>query len=216
MADTMVSNGMRDLGYSLASLDDCWGYLRDPATGEYRADPDRFPSGIPALTAYLKARGFGLSVYTDSGNQTCESGGRPFPIPGSFGHYEQDAATFASWGVTGVKMDWCYTVINGTQQDPKILYPQMAAALNKTGVPIDFESCEWGVEDPWTWAAPYMNRWRIAEDHHDRWAGDTAPATEGIIETFAGKSKFAGPGGWNFGDLIYTAGAGCKGATNAS
>ena len=42
-----------------------------------------------------------------SGNQTCSSGGRSLKIPGSRGHYDLDAATFASWGVDYVKLDWC-------------------------------------------------------------------------------------------------------------
>jgi hypothetical protein len=41
-----------------------------------------------------------------AGLYTCSQGGRDFKIPGSYGHYEQDAATFASWGVRYVKMDW--------------------------------------------------------------------------------------------------------------
>jgi alpha-galactosidase len=80
--------------------------MRDNSTGEYRWDPERFPSGIPALVQYLNARGLQLGVYTDSGTQTCSSGGRPIKVPGSEGHYAQDAATFAKWGVGGVKMDW--------------------------------------------------------------------------------------------------------------
>ena len=29
------------------------------------------------------------------------------PIPGSKGHYELDAKTFAEWEVDYVKLDWC-------------------------------------------------------------------------------------------------------------
>ena len=28
-------------------------------------------------------------------------------ITGSYGHYEQDANTYAAWGMDFVKMDWC-------------------------------------------------------------------------------------------------------------
>ena len=37
------------------------------------------------------------------GAVTCHGGWSP----GSFGHYEQDAHTFAAWRVDYVKMDWC-------------------------------------------------------------------------------------------------------------
>ncbi len=107
---------------------------------------------------YANARGLGVGVYTDSGTETCSTGGRPFKIPGSYGHYAADAATFASWGVRYVKMDWCNTDINGTQLDPTQVYPAMSAGLNATGKPVVFASCEWGVDNPWEWAMPYMNR----------------------------------------------------------
>jgi alpha-galactosidase len=100
--------------------------------------------GMKNLADYLHNKGFKLGVYTDAGEYTCSSGERPYKIPGAFGHYEQDAATFASWGVDQVKMDWCNTKLaNGTQLDPKIQYPQMTKALNKTGRPIWFAACEW-------------------------------------------------------------------------
>jgi alpha-galactosidase len=96
------------------------------------------------------------------------------PPPPSF-VWPQDAATFASWGVTYVKMDWvgpaaggggagmwwrahtdppcptrgrtaqCNTVINGTQLDPRQVYPIMSKGLNATGVPMFFESCQCGM-----------------------------------------------------------------------
>jgi len=37
--------------------------------------------------------------YTDAGLYTCSQGGRSHKIPGSYGHYSQDAETYASWGV---------------------------------------------------------------------------------------------------------------------
>jgi hypothetical protein len=49
-----------------------------------------------------------------------------------------------------------------------------------------------------------MNSWRIGGDHHDTFSGNAAPATEGVIELFANKSSYAGAGGWNYGDMIYT------------
>ncbi len=68
------------------------------AQGNIQWDPDRFPSGLPTLINWLHARGLKFGLYTSAGDTTCSQGGRPHPIPGSFGHYEQDAATFAKWG----------------------------------------------------------------------------------------------------------------------
>ena len=60
-------------------------------------------------------------------------------------------------------------------------------ALNKTGKPIFFNACEWGVEDPWEWMAAFANSWRSGPDHHDDWK-----STASIIEVNADKGKYAG------------------------
>ena len=124
-------------------------------------------------------------------------------------------------------MDWCNTDINGTQLDPKVQYPQMVSctqnitggwgcgyptpptlsplpqskALNSTGKPIFFNSCEWGKENPWEWMAQYANSWRSGRDHHDSWS-----STSSIIEHNAELGKYAAPGGWNDWDFLMTGG----------
>jgi alpha-galactosidase len=103
----MMENGMLSLGWNYLNLDDCWAYTRDNTTNQLTWDPDRFPSGIPYLTNWLHERGFKFGLYTSIGDETCSSGGRPIDIPGSEGYYDQDAQTFADWGVDYVKLDWC-------------------------------------------------------------------------------------------------------------
>eukprot|EP00054_Salpingoeca_dolichothecata_P037648 m.11586 g.11586 ORF g.11586 m.11586 type:complete len:414 (-) comp7758_c0_seq2:46-1287(-) len=204
MADAMTESGLQALGFDYLELDDCWASHRDNKTGEITADPDRFPSGMKNLTDYLHARGFSFGLYTDAGVYTCSSGERPYKIPGSYGHYEQDANTYASWGVDGVKMDWCNTNINGSELHPETQYAQMSKALNATGRPFYFTSCEWGVDNPWFWMRKYANAWRATGDHHDDW-GNTA----GIIEQVSGIGAYSGPGGWNYMDFLMTGGQGC-------
>ncbi|KAK1257094.1 Alpha-galactosidase [Acorus gramineus] len=51
-----------------------------------------FPSGIKALADYVHSKGLKLGIYSDAGFQTCSK-----TMPGSLGHEEQDAYTFASW-----------------------------------------------------------------------------------------------------------------------
>lgn len=203
MADVIVSSGLKDLGYQYVNLDDCWASLRD-RTGQITADRNRFPSGMKAVADYIHSKGLKYGLYTDAGLYTCSSGERPYKIPGSYGHYEQDANTYASWGMDFVKMDWCNTQVNGTQLKPEDQYPQMSLALNKTGRPIFFESCEWGVDQPWKWIKPYVNSWRATGDHHDSWS-----STASVIEQVADLAPFAGPGGWNYMDFVFTGGQGC-------
>lgn len=46
----------------------------------------------------------------------------------------------------------------------------MRDALNKTGRPIFYSMCEWGVEDPATWASTVGNSWRTTGDIEDKWS----------------------------------------------
>lgn len=79
----------------------CWGWNRT-AEGEYQADPSRFPPaadgtpGMRVVADYLHERGLKFGLYTDGGEYTCSKGERAFEIPGSYGHWDQDAKTFAA------------------------------------------------------------------------------------------------------------------------
>jgi len=201
VADSMVKNGLLALGYEYVLLDDCWGGYRDNTTHQIMPDASRFPSGMKALADYIHSKGMKIGLYTDVGEKTCK-GGRP----GSWPYYDQDAQTFASWGIDFVKMDWCGHPGGHTAQE---LYSMMRDSLNKTGRPILFSMCEWGLFDVWTWAKPVGNMWRAGPDHLPLWvAPDTGqdPGTSGgtaeIIQHFAGLSSFAGPGGWNDPDFL--------------
>lgn len=54
MADLLVSDGYKDLGYDIISLDDCWPSHERDADGKLQPDPDRFPSGIATLADYVR------------------------------------------------------------------------------------------------------------------------------------------------------------------
>lgn len=54
MADLLVREGYTDVGYNMISLDDCWMARERDARGRLQADPHRFPSGIPALSSYVR------------------------------------------------------------------------------------------------------------------------------------------------------------------
>jgi len=205
IAQTMIRNGMKDLGYNYVNLDDCWADRRD-ANGNILADASRFPSGMKALADYIHSLGMKFGLYTCAGTYTCSSGGRDHKIPGSYGHYDQDAKTYASWGIDYVKMDWC----NTEGLDPKIQYPLMTKAINASGRAMFFEMCEWGKEDPWEWAQPYANAWRATGDHHDEWG-----STSNIIDQMAGLGKYAESGAWNYMDFLMTGGQGCDNITTA-
>jgi alpha-galactosidase len=139
----------------IVNLDDCWQRSRD-ASGTIQADPQAFPSGIPALADYIHSRTLKFGLYSgifliiyclyiymkrklyyfflyisDAGSKTCA--GRPGSL-----HYEtKDANTYASWKADYLKYDNCYT--DGTT--PEVRYPPMRDALNASGRPIFYSMC---------------------------------------------------------------------------
>lgn len=133
-ADAMIAGGYADSGYSSIHMDDCWEQknpARDPATGELRADPTRFPGGMAALGEYYHSRNLSFAAYTAESDTTC--GG----YPASKGHEVLDAKTFAHWGVDYMKVDGC-----GPQGYYPTGYAAMGAALEASGRAITF-SCSW-------------------------------------------------------------------------
>ncbi|KAI3705294.1 hypothetical protein L1987_75529 [Smallanthus sonchifolius] len=48
-------------------------------------------------------------------------------------------------------------------------YPIMTKALQNSGRPIFYSLCEWGQEDPATWANEVGNSWRTTGDISDNW-----------------------------------------------
>ena len=58
--------------------------------------------------------------------------------PGTLEHIQDDADTFASWGVDMLKLDGCCA----SKAIFETGYPNMTMALNRTGRPIVF-SCSW-------------------------------------------------------------------------
>jgi hypothetical protein len=53
MADRLVDQGYKDVGYEFVNIDDCWDLLERDENGRLQPDPDRFPSGIRGLADYV-------------------------------------------------------------------------------------------------------------------------------------------------------------------
>lgn len=187
-ADAMVSTGLAAVGYEYVNIDDCWAELSRDSQGNFVAKASTFPSGIKALADYVHEKGLKLGIYSDAGTQTCSK-----TMPGSLGYEEQDANTFASWGVDYLKYDNCENP--GTS--PKVRYPVMSKALQSSGRAIFFSLCEWGEEDPATWAPALGNSWRTTGDIKDNWESMTSRADQNDIW-----ASYAGPGGWNDPDML--------------
>ncbi|KAI4347394.1 hypothetical protein L6164_008210 [Bauhinia variegata] len=187
-ADAMVSTGLAALGYRYINLDDCWAELNRDSKGRLVAKKSTFPSGMRALARYIHSKGLKFGIYSDAGIQTCSK-----RMPGSLGHEDIDAKTFASWGVDYLKYDNC----ENTGTSPKDRYPKMSRALLRSGRKIFFSMCEWGQEDPATWAKGVGNSWRTTGDIQDNW--DSMTSIADLNDKWA---SYAGPGGWNDPDML--------------
>ncbi|XP_057835931.2 alpha-galactosidase isoform X1 [Cryptomeria japonica] len=187
-ADAIISTGLSKLGYVYVNIDDRWANLDRDSQGNLVANSTTFPSGIKALADYVHSKGLKIGIYSDAGNQTCAK-----TQPGSLGYEEQDANTFASWGIDYLKYDNCHN--EGV--DTKQRYTKMSEALTKTGLSIFYSLCEWGQEDPATWGPKIANSWRTTGDVHDDW--DRMTSTADKNDKWA---SYAGPGGWNDPDML--------------
>ena len=194
MADLMVSSGLRDAGYHYLNLDDGWQASRDEK-GTIQPDPLQFPSGMKALGDYLHSKGLLFGLYTCAGTMTC--GKRP----GSKDHEKQDMATYASWGVDYVKVDWC----NTDGLDPRTQYGLFRDGIRECGRPMVLSLCDWGVDKPWMWGKGIGQLWRTAGDLLPCWDCKADWGGMGIVldlDKQAGLAAYSGPGGWNDPDML--------------
>ena len=198
-ADALVSSGMRDAGYVYVNIDDTWQGERD-ANGVIQAN-SRFPD-MKALAGYVHSRGLKIGIYSSPGPKTCAG------YEGSYQHEEQDAKSYAAWGIDYLKYDLCgFRDIMDKEagsdkkkafEMQKAAYKKMHDALVAAGRPIVYSLCQYGWNNVWEWGTEVGgNLWRTTgdiNDHYDR--------METIGFEQAGLSKFAAPGHWNDPDML--------------
>lgn len=200
-ADIIVSSGLKDAGYEYIVLDDGW-MVKDhrDKNGDLIPDPVKFPHGMKALIDYVHSKGLKFGLYNCAGTQTCAG------YPGTRGYEYQDARFYANLGIDFLKYDWCNTNgINATEA-----YTTMSKALKVAGKPIVFSICEWGDNQPWDWATPVGNLWRISGDiypcfdceyKHEEGNWSSWGVLR-ILEMRKDIRKFSGPDHWNDFDMM--------------
>jgi alpha-galactosidase len=196
MARALVTSGMKSLGYTYVNVDGGWDLKQRDANDELQPDPAKFPQGIKPVADYVHALGLKFGIYTSAGAKNCAN-----TSAGSYGHYRQDAALFASWGVDYVKLDWCYI--------PFRLYPYMSAAQLSENLAKKFADAmaasgrqmvlDLNDPDPGSLvAAPQLaNMWRVAPDIRDSYSSMVANFIRDV-----GRYRMAGPDHWNDPDML--------------
>lgn len=189
IADAAVDSGMRDAGYVYLVIDDGWQGKRD--TNGTLQPNSNFPD-MKALADYVHSKGMKLGIYSSPGPRTC--GG----FEGSYGHEEQDAKLFASWGMDYLKYDWCSASRIWKDEDMRAVYQRMGEALQRSGRPIIYALCQYGRANVGDWG-PLAggNLWRTTGDIFDRFS-----SMEKIGFSQNDWARFAGPGHWNDPDML--------------
>jgi alpha-galactosidase len=126
-ATNCVALGLDKLGWTVIQIDDCWASFRD-ANGNLVADTNRFPSGMPALIQKIHGMGLKVGLFFSLGTDSI--GG----MPGSEGHWAQDATNWANLGVDYFK------IVNDTHAiEPTLLaasYREFIGALQSNGISV--------------------------------------------------------------------------------
>jgi alpha-galactosidase len=197
-ADAMVSSGMAAAGYTYVNIDDTWEAARG-ADGSLVPN-SKFPD-MRALADYVHSKGLKLGIYSSPGPLTC--GG----YEASYGHEEQDAESFARWGIDYLKYDWCSAGRIYKNADLRGVYQKMGDILERCGRPIVFSLCEYGMNDVWTWGPKVAgNLWRTTGDIQDNWKSMSEIGfNQGRL------APYAGPGHWNDPDMLEIGNGGMTG-----
>src|SRR6266550_2123283 len=189
IADAMATNGMKAAGYRYINIDDTWEAGRD-AQGNIQTNK-KFPD-MKALADYVHSKGLKLGIYSTPGPDTCAG------YEGSYGHEEQDARTYAAWGIDYLKYDWCGARTLYTDEEMPAVYQKMGDALRAQERPIVYSLCQYGRLDVWKWGAGVGgNLWRTTGDIRDSWDSMTRIGF-GQNEL----AQWAQPGHWNDPDML--------------
>ncbi len=190
MADAMITSGMKEAGYIYINIDDTWQGAQRDANGNITGNL-KFPD-MKALADYVHSKGLKIGIYSSPGPTTCAG------YMGSYGHEEQDAKTFAAWGIDYLKYDWCGAARIYKDEDMQAVYQKMGDALQRTGRPIVYSLCQYGRDDVWKWGAKVGgNSWRTTDDIKDRWE-----SMEAIGFSQPAISSYISVGHWNDPDML--------------
>jgi alpha-galactosidase len=199
-ANLLVSTGMAAAGYGGLYLDDGWMASARTTAGALTWDSTKFPHGIPALASQVHALGLKFGIYEAIGTRTCKN------LPGSYGHYVQDAKTFASWGVDYAKIDSCGGLPAGTTEAGAAAdFTAYGSALRGAAMvyseelPIPYIGTSSFLPAVQT-SAGIANLWRVTNDETPAVSASTTIL--GHLAADLHLHGFAGPGHWNDLDML--------------
>lgn len=192
-ANAMKRTGLINHGWTYINIDDGWESPQRSPSGNIRPNA-KFPD-MRKMTAYIHSLGLKAGIYSSPGPKTC--GG----FTGSYQHEQQDADSYASWGIDYLKYDWCS--YGGIYPHPDLAelekpYRVMRSALDHTDRDLLFSFCQYGMGDVWSWGGKNGgNSWRTTGDIRDNWV---SMSQIGFHQGAA--APYAKPGNWNDPDML--------------
>lgn len=209
-ASRMITDGMQKAGYRYVWLDVGWWQGQRNAKGEITVNSSQWPHGMKWLASTLHKAGFLVGLYTDAGKEGCGGAGQ-----GSYGHYQQDANTFAAWGFDAVKVDFC----GGGKMhlDPAKAYASFHQALthNSSHRPMLLDICDFRepgqADGEPTYEESAFTSYTFGPSDGNSWRTDTDIGFPGIVgfsgvlrnmDADAAHPEAAGPGHWNDPDYL--------------
>jgi len=208
-ASDLISLGLARRGYRFVWLDVGWWQGQRALNGQIAIDREQWPHGMAWLARVLHRAGLLLGLYTDGGSDGCGGVGQ-----GSYGHYQQDAGTFAGWGIDAVKVDFCGGSSLGL--DPAQAYRAFRAALDSTGRPMLLSICDFlqpgerGEGQPGLAQSAFAS-YIFGPDVGNSWRTDGDVGVPGRVpfgnvlrnlDADAAHPEAAGPGHWNDPDYL--------------
>jgi alpha-galactosidase len=161
-ADAMVKTGLIDHGWTYINMDDRWEGDRD-AEGKIQSS-----KGIPdmkGLADYIHGLGLKIGLYSSPGAMTCAG------AAASFGHEDQDAQTYADWGMDYLKYDWCSyqeNIITERAEKFAIALPGSADEILKLGWRQRDLEAKWAGHPPYKWGTlTQEERDAISKEDHE-------------------------------------------------
>ena len=159
-----------------------------------------FPD-MKALADYIHSYGLKAGIYSGPGELTCQH------MEASVGHELQDAEQYSRWGYDLLKYDQCSagTILRERREyspeyHQRELWKPMALFARVQDRDILFNLCQYGLQEPWTWAPELgIQSWRIGGDlnnHVDTYFKQALWIATDLRE-------YSKPGQWNDPDFIY-------------
>jgi len=180
-------------GWTYINIDDGWEAEKRDSCGILGGN-EKFPD-FKSLCDNVHSLGLKVGIYSSPGPTTCVG------HLGSYQHEEQDAITWADWGIDYLKYDRCsyqWLEANKSTEESQKPYRLMREALNKVNRDIVYSLCQYGINEVWKWGGEVGgNLWRTTGDIGDTWFSLNK---NGFSQ--APYCRYIKPGNWNDPDML--------------